>query len=135
MARQSDITTDNDTSYNRWFYAQFHRHVFRHRSHNMPIRVYVTVGCPSVRPSVLSFTSGGFAAERRADRRYRSAARQTVGIQQQRRRCTRPQHGAQQQTFHVHSQGMRLNTDLLHTQYRPDGGETVYACFGHIRPS
>jgi len=58
MARQSDITTDNDTSYNRWFYAQFHRHVFRHRSHNMPSRVYVTVGCPSVRPSYHSRAAG-----------------------------------------------------------------------------
>ena len=39
--------------------------------------VYVTVGCPSVRPSVCltpATAAGGFAAERRAGRRYRSIA-------------------------------------------------------------
>jgi len=72
-------------------------------------RVYEAVERPSVSPFVrLSLpstksSSGGFAAERPAGRRYRSitGAASLHGAQQQMRAC------------HIDSRGTRLNTDLF----------------------
>jgi len=64
----------------------------------MRSRVYETVERPSVRLSHRSTAAaacGGFAAKRHAGRKYLTIA--GAGIQQQRGRCTGPQHGAQQQ--------------------------------------
>jgi len=57
--------------------------------HSMQSWVYVTVGCPSVRLSVCltpATAAGGFAAERRVGRRYRSIAAGTLRAPCYRRR-------------------------------------------------
>ena len=77
---------------------------FWHCSRSMRCEVCVTVGCPSVRPSVClshlstaATTAGGFAAERREGRRYPSLAADApwapccrrAGAQQQTRAASR----------------------------------------------
>ena len=69
------------------------------------VRPYV---CPSVslsHQSNAAATCGGFAAERRTCKRYRSTV---PGARQQQRRSPGPQHGAQQQ---MTAELTRLNTD------------------------
>jgi len=66
-------------------------------------RVYETVERPSIclsHRSTAAAVAGGFAAERPADRRYRSTAAGAGGAAYQlqaRSAATAPQHGAQQQ--------------------------------------
>jgi len=90
------------------------------RSRSMRNRVYETVERPFV---CLSYRStaiaacGGFAAERRADRRYRAGA----GVQQQRRRSTAFSSKCGQ--CRVDIGGSRLNTNLVLSEIR--------ACFAN----
>ena len=67
----------------------------------MRSRVYVTVRCPSVCSSVPASACDGFAAERRAGRRYRSTA---TGAQQQRRTSVPCRNTATGGPSHSHSQ-------------------------------
>jgi len=67
----------------------------------MRSRVFVTVRCPSVCSSVPASACDGFAAERRAGRRYRSTA---AGAQQQRRTSVPCRNTATGGPSHSHSQ-------------------------------
>jgi len=107
----------------------------------MRSRVYVTVGCPSVCPSVPLFhlsiattACRGFAAKRPADRRYRSIA--CAGAQHcSNNRAAPPQHSARQQNanivaFFVAVEGWiqtGLWTNLIHPRFSCD----CWRCVGY----
>ena len=95
----------------------------------MQSRVYESVERPSVRlfhRSTAAAACGGFAAERRAGREYRSTAA-GVGAQQQRRSSTAFSSKCGQ--CHVDSRGTRLNTSSSSSSsssyITPTGSKTV----------